>query len=74
MNPDMDFGEALKVLKSGGRVTRKGWNGKDMWLMLVVPHDTQFLPYIQMKTATGHLVPWLASQTDVLAQDWDTVW
>jgi hypothetical protein len=28
------------------------------------------LPYIYMKTADGNLVPWLASQTDLLATDW----
>ena len=28
------------------------------------------LPYIYMKTADDNLVPWLASQTDILAQDW----
>lgn len=30
----------------------------------------KFLPYLMMKTATGEFVPWLASQTDVLADDW----
>lgn len=29
--------------------------------------------YIAMKTATGNVVPWLASQTDVLAYDWQNV-
>ena len=33
----------------------------------------KFLPYIMMKTAGGEFVPWLASQTDVLAEDWVTV-
>ncbi len=33
----------------------------------------KFLPYIMMKTAGGEFVPWLASQTDVLAEDWDIV-
>ncbi|MGY4295351.1 hypothetical protein ACVWXN_003446 [Bradyrhizobium sp. i1.4.4] len=28
------------------------------------------LPYIYMKTADSHLVPWLASQTDILGEDW----
>lgn len=31
----------------------------------------RFLPYIIMKTATDEFVPWLASQTDVLAEDWE---
>jgi hypothetical protein len=30
----------------------------------------KFLPYLMMRTATGDFVPWLASQTDILAQDW----
>jgi len=30
----------------------------------------KFLPYIIMRTADGSFVPWLASQTDVLAEDW----
>ena len=67
-----DFGEAIKALKAGGRVARAGWNGKGMWLELQVPdeHSKMSLPYIYMKTADGKLVPWLASQTDVLATDW----
>lgn len=71
----MDFGEALKVLKGGGKVQRAGWNGKGMWLMLQVPdaHSKMTLPYIYMKTVDDNLVPWLASQTDVLSEDWNTV-
>jgi hypothetical protein len=30
----------------------------------------RFLPYLMMKTADGAFVPWLASQTDILADDW----
>lgn len=29
--------------------------------------------YIAMKTAQGNVVPWLASQTDVLAEDWEII-
>jgi hypothetical protein len=29
-----------------------------------------YMPHIDMKTATGEIVPWLASQSDVLAEDW----
>lgn len=32
-----------------------------------------YLPYTAMKTAQGQVVPWLASQTDVLAYDWRVV-
>ncbi len=68
----MTFGEAIAALKQGKRVSRTGWNGKGMWLELQVPdaHSKMTLPYIYMKTAQDDLVPWLASQTDVLAEDW----
>lgn len=71
----MDFGNAIKALKAGAKVSREGWNGKGMWLMLQVPDpfSKMTLPYIYMKTAQGDLVPWLASQTDVLAEDWMVV-
>ncbi len=32
-----------------------------------------YCPHIDMKTATGEIVPWLASQTDVLANDWQII-
>jgi len=68
----MSFSEALVHLKMHGRVTRAGWNGKGMWLALQVPdaHSKMTLPYIYMHTVQGDLVPWLASQTDLLANDW----
>jgi hypothetical protein len=31
----MNYGKALEALQDGYRVARKGWNGKDMWLILV---------------------------------------
>jgi hypothetical protein len=31
-----------------------------------------YRPYIAMKTAQGDVVPWVASQSDVLAEDWRT--
>jgi hypothetical protein len=37
------------------------------------PAEDVFLPWIGMKTADGKFVPWLASQTDVLAEDWGVV-
>lgn len=67
-----DFGEALRRLKAGKRVARAGWNGKGMWLALQRPDagGKMTLPYIYMKTADDQLVPWLASQTDMLGEDW----
>lgn len=41
----------------------------------IFPAGTQinYLPHIDMKTADGACVPWLASQTDLLAEDWQVV-
>jgi len=71
----MDIGEAVRLMKHGKRVTRTGWNGKDMWLAHQTPdeHSKMTLPYVYMKTVTGDLVPWLCSQTDLLATDWQVV-
>jgi hypothetical protein len=82
----MTFGLAIEALKKGHKVARKGWNGKNMWLRYIEPYnnnqyhvaelidiDGTLLPYIAMKTADNGLVPWLASQTDILSEDWEIV-
>lgn len=77
----MDFGTALDQLKLGNKVARKGWNGKGLWLELQRPdaHSKMTLPYIYLnypKCDTypeGARVPWLASQTDMLCNDWITI-
>lgn len=74
----MTFGAAVEALKLGKEVSRSGWNGKGMWLALVTPDGSTssgfpLLPWIGMKTADNKFVPWLASQTDVLADDWGVV-
>lgn len=71
----MNFGSALEALKAGMGVARSGWNGKGMWLNLQTPdsNSKMTLPYIYMKTADNQQVPWLASQTDLLSNDWELV-
>ena len=76
------FGQAIELLKSGYKLARKGWNGKGMFLFMVSGGAWDFecdihgvdglhtLPFICMKTADDKLVPWLASQSDILAEDW----
>lgn len=75
----MDFGNALIMLKAGAKVRRAGWNGKGMWLQVQVPDENSkmTLPYIYIEYPEGHpaypkgsRVPWLASQTDLLCEDW----
>jgi hypothetical protein len=71
----MNFGQALELLKQRREVTRLGWNGRGMWIAMQVPdaNSKMTLPYIYMKTVEGDLVPWLASQTDILADDWEAI-
>jgi hypothetical protein len=68
-----EIGWAVKELTHGNRVRRSGWNGKGMWLALQTSdeHSKMTLPYVYMSTAQGDLVPWLCSQTDLLASDWE---
>jgi hypothetical protein len=71
----MDIGEAIRMLRSGHQMTRDGWNGADQYLELQEPdeHSANTLPYVFIVTTQGERVPWVCSQTDLLAQDWWTV-
>jgi len=86
----MNFGQAIEALKEGNKVSREGWNGKNMWLILVPGNTVNMVentpyykaglrsakinPHIDMFTATGEMQPgWLASQADMLADDWGIV-
>lgn len=75
MNTGIEIGEAVYRLREGFKVARKGWNGKGMYLELQKPdaNSKMTLPYVFMRTAQGDLVPWLCSQTDLLAHDWEVV-
>jgi len=74
----MDFGQVIAGLKAGRKFARKGWNGKGMWLELQRPdvNSKMTLPYVYLNypvdaaNTPGARVPWLASQTDMLAEDW----
>ena len=74
----LTFGDAIHFLKAGKRVARHGWNGKGMWLEMQRPdeHSKMTLPYLYLSypndsvNTPGARVPWLASQTDMLTEDW----
>ena len=77
----MPFGLAIEAMKKGFRVARKGWNGKGIFIELQTPTELSKMthPYIFIDTtglqtdnpdAPKNLVPWLASQTDMLSDDW----
>lgn len=80
----MNFGQALQELKQGNKAARLGWNGKGIFIELQVPDENSKMtsPYIFIDTtglqtnnemAPKSRVPWLASQTDMLAEDWEIV-
>lgn len=80
----MNFGQALEQIKSGNTVARKGWNGKGIYIGLIKPkdgdamtHDFIYIDTTGLQTdnpdAPLDRVPWLASQTDMLAEDWQVV-
>ena len=74
-----DFGEALAYVKNGGKAARMedGWNQGNMWIRLVEPEGTsdfdygmENMPYLELRTADRTLIPWVATQEDILAEDW----
>lgn len=82
----MSFSGAIEFLKLGHKVSRIGWNGKGMYLVYFSPLEHGFadafeirgemkplLPFIVMKTADDMYIPWLASQADMLSNDWEIV-
>ena len=80
----MNFGDALHELKAGRRVAREGWNGRGIFIELQTPDENSKMtsPYIFIDTtglqtentaAPKSRVPWLASQTDMLAEDYHIV-
>lgn len=66
------FEDAVMYLKRGFKLTRRGWNGKGQYICIQRPDENSkmTLPYIYIVTVTKELVPWVASQTDVLTEDW----
>jgi len=85
----MNFGLAIEAMKMGFRISRAGWNGKNMYLFLIqgsndiaklhgygfgeMLNEPTFRDAIFMLTVDNQLVPWTASQSDVLANDWSVV-
>ena len=82
------FGEAIKYIKRGMRVKRKGWNGKNQYVELghdfsyTAPGDIPVRPVQHLDIGSqalvfvgtrGRQVGWLASQSDMLADDWKIV-
>jgi hypothetical protein len=85
----MDFGEALDAVRDGLAVYRTGWNANGQYVYLVPAasyppqtdvakaefggEDVPYGAYLAIKTVQHNVVPWLASQTDLLAEDWQVI-
>lgn len=71
----MHFGHALAELLNGKRVARQNWNAPGQWVALQTPDEYSKMkrPYLYMCPVDGDLVPWVASQSDILASDWYVV-
>jgi hypothetical protein len=85
MNPIYDFGTIIKLLKEGDYnliAYRQGWNGRGIYIKYVKEKEVNGIkhaPYLAINTVNVRseaqdpvrgVVPWLASQTDILADDW----
>lgn len=79
LSSDMTFGMAINAMKKGDKVSRAGWNGKEMFITLILAGNARHMGFpmqhcIGMKTADNLMQPgWLASQTDMLSEDWMVV-
>lgn len=70
----MSFSDALRQMLLGWRLTRTGWKNPDLFVALEWPGAKSKMsgPYLYQSGA-GTTVPWLPSQTDLFAEDWDKV-
>lgn len=83
----MDFGEAIKKVKAGYKIQREGWNGKEQYVELAssisyvnaqgkivnIEHAAIGNNALAFVGTSGVQLGWLASQADMLAEDWKCV-
>ena len=83
----MNFGKAIVLLKEGKKLRRKGWNGKNQYIELAtnisyknadgeiinINHKTMGNKAIAFVGTSGVQIGWLASQSDMLSDDWELI-
>lgn len=83
----MNFGEAIIAMRKGKKLQRNGWNGKEQYIELAknisyVNADGEIINCnhenigncaIAFVGTSGVQMGWLASQADMLADDWKIV-
>ncbi len=81
----MTFGEAINEVKEGAKIARKGWNGKNQYVELATrisymnvqgevvncEHEAIGNKALAFVGTSGVQIGWLASQADMLANDWE---
>lgn len=73
------FGDALVILKNGGKVARSGWNGKGLHVRMIyagnaMDHGDNMKDCFGIVDGRGNIQPgWVASTGDLLAEDWTLV-
>ena len=80
----MNFGQAIEGIKAGRKMCRRGWNGKNQFITLgdnftykdvdgiqKAEHQTSGSRAIIFHGTIGTQVGWLASQADMLSEDWE---
>lgn len=84
---EMSFGAAIEAVKNGKRIARNGWNGKNQYVELAtcisyknavgevvnVDHCNIGNKALAFVGTSGVQLGWLASQADMLANDWHIV-
>lgn len=84
MGKGCTFGHAIELIKEGFKLARKGWNGNGMYIEYVAAEDWNSIslerpgfadelkprPWLGIKTVDDQFMPWVPSQSDVLAEDW----
>lgn len=83
----MNFGKAIDAVKNGKRISREGWNGKNQYVELAtcisyknvageivnIDHDAIGNNALAFVGTSGVQLGWLASQADMLAEDWKII-
>lgn len=81
----MKFGEAIEMVKQGKQMTRRGWNGRNQYIELATNisymntkgelinarHDSMGNQALAFVGTSGVQLGWLASQSDMLSEDWE---
>lgn len=67
---EFGIGEAIRIIKEGGKVSRRCWNNPNIFFYLFKPTDREREDFIVVRTVAGFNVPWCPNHNELLAEDW----